>query len=135
LRDDPKLQTRQGRYAERFRIWEVLEAAFKTRDADDWVVALREGEVPVGVVNTLDRSLSDPQVLHRDMVLDIAGPGDLHVKVAGNPLKMSGNAAEEHRFPPQLGQDTRAVLKDQLGMSDAEIDRLLKAGVLGEAAA
>jgi crotonobetainyl-CoA:carnitine CoA-transferase CaiB-like acyl-CoA transferase len=135
LRDDPKLQTRQGRYAERFRIWEALEAAFETRDADDWMAALRQAEVPVGVVNTLDRSLSDPQVLHRDMVLDIPGPGGLHVKVAGNPLKMSGNAAAGHLFPPQLGQDTRAVLKQQLGMSDAEVDRLVEAGVLGESAA
>jgi crotonobetainyl-CoA:carnitine CoA-transferase CaiB-like acyl-CoA transferase len=68
-------------------------------------------------------------------VLDIPGPGGLSVKVAGNPLKMSGNAHTEHIFPPQLGQDTRAVLKDRLGMSDAEVDRLVKAGVLGEVSA
>lgn len=132
LRDDPGLQSRQGRYARRFEIWDVLTPAFKTRTADEWVVALRAAEVPVAVVNTLDRSLSDPQVLHRDMVLEIPGPGDLSVRVAGNPLKMPGNDFTGHTFPPQLGADTRAVLQEQLGLSRAEIDRLMKAGVIGE---
>jgi len=134
LRDDPGLQSREGRYARRFEVWEALEAAFKTRAADEWVSALQAAEVPVGVVNTLDRSLNDPQVLHRGMILDIPGPDGLSVKVAGNPLKMSGNAHAQHRFPPQLGQDTHEILSQRLGLSTAEIDRLLAAGVLGTAA-
>ncbi len=130
LRDDPGLQSREGRYNKRFEIWEALEAEFGKRTADEWVVALRAAEVPVGVVNTLDRSLSDPQVLHRGMVLDIPGPDGLNVRVAGNPLKMSGNEHTTHRFPPRLGQDTRAVLTAELDLSSAEIDTLVKAGVL-----
>jgi CoA:oxalate CoA-transferase len=130
LRDEPGLQTREGRYDRRLLIWEALEAAFKTRTADEWVIALREHEVPVGVVNTLDRSLSDPQVLSRGMVLDIPGPGSEHVKVAGNPLKMSDGPREEHRFPPRLGQDTRDVLAAELGMASADIDALAMAGVV-----
>ncbi len=132
LRDHPGLQTREGRYDHRQLIWEALEAAFKTRTADEWVVALRAHEVPVGVVNTLDRSLSDEQVLHRGMVLDIEGPGGLHVKVAGNPLKMSADPREEHLFPPRLGQDTRGVLSAELGLGGDELDRLLSAGVIGD---
>ena len=131
LRDDGGLATRAGRYDRRVEIWAALEAAFKTKNADAWVDLLRRAEVPVGVVNPLDRSLTDPQVLHRGMVLDIPGPDGLSVKVAGNPLKMSDNPLEEHRFPPRLGQDTRDVLTERLGLSAAEIDRLVKAGVLG----
>src|SRR5262249_48223550 len=63
LRDDPGLQSREARYEQRSRISDALEAAFKTRDADEWVEALRKAEVPVGVVNTIDRALCDPQVL------------------------------------------------------------------------
>jgi crotonobetainyl-CoA:carnitine CoA-transferase CaiB-like acyl-CoA transferase len=130
LRDDPRLATREGRYDNRNEIWEVLEAAFKARKADEWVEALRKAEVPVGVVNTLDRSLTDPQVLARGMVLDIPGPDGVSVKVAGNPLKMSGNDKTEHRFPPRLGQDTREVLAAELGLGNDEVDQLVKAGVV-----
>ena len=132
LREDQRLATRQGRYDHRHEIWAALEAAFKTRPADAWVAALREHEVPVGVVNTLDRSLSDEQVLHREMVLDIAGPDGAHVKVAGNPLKMSGNTEAAHRFPPRLGQDTRDVLAAELGLAATDLDALVEAGVIGE---
>ncbi len=130
LRDDERLATRSGRYDNRFEIWSVLEAAFKAKPADAWVEAFRKAEVPVGVVNPLDRSLSDPQVVARGMVLDIPGPEGAHVKVAGNPLKMSGNDGVEHRFPPKLGQDTRDVLAAELGLSTDDIDALSKAGVV-----
>lgn len=130
LRDDVRLATRTGRYDSRAEIWEVLEAAFKAKPADAWVEALRRAEVPVGVVNPLDRSLTDPQVLARGMVLDIAGPDGAHLKVAGNPLKMSGNEGVEHRFPPKLGQDTAAVLASELCLTAEDIDALAKAGVV-----
>ena len=91
---------------------------------------MRRAEVPVGVVNPLDRSLVDPQVLARGMVLEIPGPDGVSVKVAGNPLKMSGNDKTDHRFPPKLGQDTRDVLAAELGLSPAEIDALAKAGIV-----
>ncbi|MGE0630415.1 MAG: CaiB/BaiF CoA transferase family protein [Hyphomicrobiaceae bacterium] len=130
LRDDPGLQSREGRYNRRFEIWEALEAAFLTRTADEWVEVLRAHEVPVAPVNTLDRSLSDPQVLHRGMILDIPGPGAEHVRVAGNPLKMSANDMTGHRFPPRLGEDTRDVLGARLGLPDSDIDALIAAGVV-----
>lgn len=130
LRDDVRLATRTGRYDNRVEIWEVLEAAFKAKSADAWVEALRRAEVPVGVVNPLDRSLADPQVLARGMVLDIAGPDGAHLKVAGNPLKMSGNEGVEHRFPPKLGQDTAAVLASELCLTTEDIDALVGAGVV-----
>lgn len=130
LRDDTRLATREGRYANRFDIWEALEAAFKARKADEWVEALRRAEVPVGVVNTLDRSLSDPQVLHRGMVLELAGPAGETLRVAGNPLRMSGAGETQHRFPPKLGQDTRDVLSSELGLSADDIAALASRGIV-----
>ena len=64
------------------------------------------------------------------MVLDIPGPDGAHLKVAGNPLKMSGNDGVENRFPPKLGQDTAGVLATELGLTPADIDALSKAGVV-----
>ena len=130
LRDDARLATREGRYDNRNEIWAALEAAFKARHADAWVEALRQAEVPVGVVNPLDRSLTDPQVLARGMVLELENTSGTHVKVAGNPLKMSDNPHDAHTFPPKLGQDTRDVLAAQLGLGTTDIDALAKAGVV-----
>ncbi|MDB5856425.1 MAG: hypothetical protein JWQ76_114 [Ramlibacter sp.] len=132
LRDDPELQGRKSRYQHRQRIWSALEAAFATRDADEWVELLVAHDVPVSVVNTLDRVMSDPQVRHRGMVLGLDGPDGEHLEVAGNPIKVASSGLESHSYPPALGEGTREVLKSVLGKSDADVEALLAAGVLRE---
>lgn len=130
LGEDARLATRPKRYEHRQEIWDALEAAFRTKSAAEWVAILREAEVPVGEVNTLDRALANPQVREREMVVDIAGPDGLSVKVAGNPVKMPGYAPRPDRFPPRHGGDTRAVLRGELGLSDAEVDALVACGAV-----
>jgi crotonobetainyl-CoA:carnitine CoA-transferase CaiB-like acyl-CoA transferase len=130
LRDDPELQGRKSRYQHRQRIWSALEAAFATRDADQWVQVLVAHDVPVSVVNTLDRVMSDPQVRHRGMVLGLDSPAGEHLEVAGNPIKVASCAVEAHSYPPALGEGTRDVLQAVLGKSDADVDALLAAGVV-----
>jgi CoA:oxalate CoA-transferase len=130
LRDDPELQGRKSRYQHRQRIWSALESAFATRDADEWVDVLVAHDVPVSVVNTLDRVMSDPQVRHRGMVLGLDSPTGEHLEVAGNPIKVGSRAVEKHSYPPALGEGTREVLQAVLGKSDADVDALLAAGVV-----
>jgi CoA:oxalate CoA-transferase len=132
LRDAPELQGRKSRYEQRQRIWSALEAAFATRDADEWVKILVAHEVPVSVVNTLDRVMADPQVRHRGMVLGLQGPAGERLEVAGNPIKVASRPDETHHYPPPLGEGTRKVLAELLGKSEAEIQRLLAADVVRE---
>jgi len=133
LRDDPQLQDRKTRYQHRARIWDALESAFVTRDADDWVKLLVEHEVPVGVVNTLDRVMSDPQVLHRGMVMDMLSQDGLSARVAGNPIKVPGRPEGEQLYPPTLGSSTRAVLAQVLGKTTDELDALAGLGIFASA--
>jgi crotonobetainyl-CoA:carnitine CoA-transferase CaiB-like acyl-CoA transferase len=131
LTTDERFATNERRHANRAALWSILEPAFLTKSASDWVEALLAAEVPCAVVNTLDRSLSDPQVLHRKMVLAMQGPAGEQLKVAGNPLKFTGEPEPEYRYPPQLGQDTDAVLKSVLGFSQERIDAFARDGAFG----
>ncbi len=133
LANDPRMSTRPKRYEHRFEIWQALEAAFAQKPAADWVALLRKAAVPVGEVNTLDRALSNPQIRHRNMVLDITGEDGLHVEVAGNPIKMPDYPERDHDFPPRLGADTKDVLSRELSLSDAEIEALVAAGAIASA--
>ncbi len=89
-----------------------------------WLDALLAAEAPAAVVNTLDRSLSDPQVLHRNMVLAMTAPEGKHLRVAGNPIKFVGESEPDYTYPPHLGADNRSVLSDVLGLSEGRIDQL-----------
>jgi formyl-CoA transferase len=48
----------------------------------------------------------------------------------GNPVKLSRTPAGLRRIPPRFGEANRAVLKEA-GFSDAEIDKLVKSGIVG----
>jgi succinate--hydroxymethylglutarate CoA-transferase len=53
------------------------------------------------------------------------------VRMVGNPVKMNSLAEEPFRAPPDVGQDTQAVLRDLLGLGEDELRRLRKDGVIG----
>jgi crotonobetainyl-CoA:carnitine CoA-transferase CaiB-like acyl-CoA transferase len=123
---DPRFTTNKERLANKQVLWPLLEEAFRTRSADEWIPILEREEIPVGVVNTLDRVMKDPQILHRNMVLDLDGEGGRHARVAGNPIKLKDTAPEEANYPRPLGADTAEVLKDVLDLPVDEIAELIR---------
>ncbi|MHA1107598.1 MAG: CaiB/BaiF CoA transferase family protein [Alphaproteobacteria bacterium] len=133
LTEDARFLTNEERYANREQLWPLLEAAFLKREATAWAPLLQQAGIPVGEVNTLAESLSDAQVLHRDMVLELEGRAGELVRVAGNPLKMRGVEDAAHTYPPALGEHSRRVLGEVLGIGDEEIDGYLDDGVIAEA--
>ena len=133
LPGDPRFASNDDRYANRFELWPLLEAAFREKDADAWVPLLLDAGIPVGRVNTLEAALANPQISHRGMVLDLAARDGRRVRVAGNPIKFAGGAPRDAAFPPLLGEDTREVLSGVLGLSGEEIEAALAAGTVSEA--
>lgn len=133
LTEDERFLTNEHRHQNREALWPLLEEAFATQEAKKWVPALLDAGVPVGEVNNLAEALSDPQVIHRQMVLDLQGGGDKHARVAGNPIKFMGEEEAPHSYPPALGQHSRKVFTSVLGLSDAEFDKYRSDGIILEA--
>ena len=126
-------RTNQDRYRNRTTLWPLLEEAFRKRGAGEWVARLEDEGIPVGVVNTLDRVMSDPQVRHRGMVMTLAADDGRKAQVVGDPIHFGdGNALKKPSYPPALGEHTVEVLRDVLGMADEEISVLLKSGIVQE---
>lgn len=134
LPDDPRFATAGDRWTHRDALWQRLEDAFRRHSADDVVALLRERSVPAAVVNELDRALHDPHVEHRGMVVDLDDGHGHRIPVIGDPIRMtSHDPVHEHRYPPPLGADTRAVLERELGLSGETLDRLVETGAVGPA--
>jgi crotonobetainyl-CoA:carnitine CoA-transferase CaiB-like acyl-CoA transferase len=64
------------------------------------------------------------------MVQEIVHPTAGRVRLVGVPVKFSETPGEITLPPPLLGQHTDEVLRDLLGLTSAEIERLRKEGVL-----
>jgi crotonobetainyl-CoA:carnitine CoA-transferase CaiB-like acyl-CoA transferase len=123
---DPRFATNKERLANKASLVPMLEAAFRLRNADEWIPTLESEEIAVGVVNTLDRAMNDPQIRHRKMVLDLERDDGRKASVTGNPMKFKDTAPEQQTYPGALGAETAAVLEDVLGLSPQEIADLVR---------
>ena len=127
---DPRFETAPVRLDNKVYIERLVQDRLLTDKAEHWLRQLEKMRIPCARVNNLAQALVDPQVLHRNMVVEVAHPNGGMVKMPGNPIKLSVAAEETFTAPPLLGAHTREVLVEWAGLSTEEIDRGLGAGVL-----
>ena len=83
----------------------------------------------MGQVYSLDEVFSDPQVLHRKMVIEVEHPIEGKVKQVGIAIKLSDTPGSVNRLPPWLGEHTEEILAN-LGYNEQRIDELRQEGVI-----
>jgi crotonobetainyl-CoA:carnitine CoA-transferase CaiB-like acyl-CoA transferase len=127
---DPRFATRKARLENKAILIPMMESHLQTKGGDEWLEAIHKAGVPAGPINTLDRVLSDPQVLTREMVVEIDGPDKDKIKTIGNPLKMGKTPVGTFTRPPHLGEHTREVLMNILGYSSEKVQSLSKIGAV-----
>jgi crotonobetainyl-CoA:carnitine CoA-transferase CaiB-like acyl-CoA transferase len=129
LLQDARFSTNEDRYAHKEALWSRLESAFLKRTSADWLARLQECEIPAAPVNAIDKALADPQVRHRKMVVT-ADYNGAKLALLGNAIKLSRTPADTITAPPNLGEHTRVVLEELLGMSPEEMAANEAAGVI-----
>jgi len=130
LADDPRFVTNSQRVENRKALTETFDAVTRRWKQQDMLAAMESAGVPAGPIYDLKQVFDDPQVQHRGMAVEVPHPLSGTVKLAANPIKFSETPITRYTAPPILGQHTREVLKELLGMDDAELDRLGGAGVI-----
>ncbi len=129
LARDPRFATNAGRVEHRGELVALLEAALAARPTGAWVGALDAADVPAGPINDLAQVFDDPQVRHRGLRVDVPRAGGGSVPVVASPMRLSGTPVR-HGPPPRLGEHTREVLVEVLGLDEAEVEALRSAGVI-----
>lgn len=132
LPDDPRFATNVARVKNRAELLPILERRVAQDDSAFWIEGLREIEVPVGPVNTMDKVFTDEQVLARDMKVQVTHPArpDDPIDLVGSALKFSGSPVSYRLPPPRCGEHTDTVLHEALGLSTDDIRALRVKGVL-----
>jgi len=121
LASDERFRTNQDRVRAGDALRRTLAPLLAAWTRADLLRALTAAGVPNGAVRSVTEALADPQVAARGMIVPLehatAGP----IRVLGTPLKLSETPAGVRTPPPALGQHTVQILRDDVGLSDAEI--------------
>lgn len=110
LLDNPHYLRNQDRVKYRDELIPLLSEYFLHKTAKEWVDAIHAVKVPVGVINSIEDALHEPQIQHRNMVVNLPHLLNSNFKVIGSPMKLSDTPVEYRHAPPQLGEHTAQIL-------------------------
>ncbi len=113
LASRPEFASNADRTTHHVALGEALEAALAHRDVAHWLDVLEEAGVPCGPINDVAQVLGDEQVNARNMVVSVDDAEAGLLKMAGNPIKLSGFDDPATRGPvPDLDGDRASILAD-----------------------
>jgi crotonobetainyl-CoA:carnitine CoA-transferase CaiB-like acyl-CoA transferase len=130
LARDARFATNAARVQHRAELVAALAPILADRASDAWIDALEAAGVPCGPINDLAEVFEDPQVRHRGLKVEVPDPRCGTVPVVASPIRLSRTPVRHDTPPPALGEHTREVLVDVLGMDDAEVVALREKGVI-----
>ena len=130
LGSDPQFTTNGQRVTHYETLRPRIAAALAPRPLAPLVVLLRQAGVPCGAVRSIDEALADPQIAARAMIESIGHPSIGALKVLGVPIKLSESPGAVRTPPPRLGEHTRAILCDELGVTTDDIDAWQRRGIV-----
>ena len=107
-----------------------LNKILSTKPSEFWIKALNDAKVPCGPINTFSQALSDEQVIHRNMVVEVEHPDGGKVKMPGNPVKLSYTNEDSYTPPPHLGKNTKEILKEWAGYDEIKIQTLIDKNIV-----
>lgn len=128
LADDPRFATNADRVANRDELSALMAPKFLAGSSAEWEDVFKRATVPLSPIFNIAEAMADSQSSARNLIWQM-GEG---LRLIANPLQhMSRTPARPANAPPELGQDTREVLKSRLGLTDSDLAELLEAGVVG----
>ncbi len=130
LVNDKRFKTNNKRSRNRNLLIDKLNKQFATHPVQHWLTLLTEAEVPCGPINNLKQAFEHPQVKARETLFTLKHSqlGEL-IQVA-NPVKFSQTPVSYTKSAPVLGEDTKAILKQELNFDESEICELMRQGVI-----
>ena len=104
---DPRFDSNSQRVLHRDLVTANLQAIFSTQPVAYWLQAFSNHGIPCAPINSVKQALFSPLAEANGNVLEVDG-----IPLVASPLKLSDSPVHYHRAPPQLGQDSQAILSE-----------------------
>jgi len=133
LVDDPRYGTVPARQARFGEVEGLVAEILASRPLAEWEERLERAGVPNGRILSIGDALESPYAVERGLVRELHQPGSGDVRVVGPVIRFCDDTAVTPLEPaPRLGEHTRSVLGELLGIEGEAVDRLVADGVASE---
>jgi len=131
LIEDPRFKNMEMRYRNKKELLLFLEEALQKKPAEEWLSLLKGKGIPCGPINDIPMAAREPQVLHRDMIIEVENQKLGRIKIPGMPIRIYGMTGKDPVVsPPLLGEHNEQILCGRLGYSKEDLQRLKEKGVI-----
>jgi crotonobetainyl-CoA:carnitine CoA-transferase CaiB-like acyl-CoA transferase len=132
LAEDPRYADNAARMANRAELRQTIEEVLAAKPATAWIPEINAAGVPCGPVLDLEQALNHPLTAALDMVETVEHRELGPMKVLGQAVKVEGSEKGWlRRSAPMLGEHSIEVAREA-GIGEAEVQRLLEAGVIAD---
>ncbi|MBI2187799.1 MAG: CoA transferase [Acidobacteria bacterium] len=108
----PEFADNPSRVRNRAALAERIESVTRHRGKREWLAAFEAREIPCGPINSYAEVFADPQVVAREMVVEVEHPTLGPLRALGSPIKLSATPPAVRRRAPRLGEHTEEVLRE-----------------------
>ncbi len=129
LIDHEKFKTNPLRSKNYWELRPLIANEIKKKSTKEWQEIFDEMGIPNSPINTIDKVLENPQVMARNMIVEIDHPIAGRTKIPGIPIKLSLTPGEVRLPSPCLGMHRDEILKELLGYDQETIEELKKEGI------
>ncbi len=126
---DPRFATIEARLANINVVYAKLAEIIKTRTTDEWMKDLDAANIPAVKINRTEDLMDDEHLNAIGYWQTMDHPTEGTLKFPGIPVQFSATPGKTRLPAPQHGQHNREIMAEA-GLSAAEIDALIAAGIL-----
>ena len=121
LNDNEKFSSNANRKKNLNELVEILNDELIKKRSEEWLKIFDENGLPCGPINSITDMFKDPQTIEREMIIEVNNKKAGTSKAIGMPIKFSKSKTEKSKGAPDLGEHTRAIMKN-FGYKDEQID-------------
>jgi CoA:oxalate CoA-transferase len=124
LLEDPRFKDNNLRTENQPQLEKIIEDITVKKTTREWIDMLEKEEIPCAPVNTIAEIVKDPQILARNMLVEVAHPIAGTIIMPNLPIKLSDTPEGEQHPAPVHGEHTEDILSKLLGLSTQEIEHM-----------